>query len=246
MTYLASGNANPVIVPSDEWVVSGNAAIGVFPAGQTIGGVMDTYLSDNAPSSVTAPTTITGFYQVSYLVTYLASGNANPVIVPSDEWVVSGNAATGVFPAGQTIGGVMDTYLSDNAPSSVTAPTTITGFYQVSYLVTYLASGNANPVIVPSDEWVISGNAATGVFPAGQTIGGVMDTYLSDNAPSSVTAPTTITGFYQVSYLVTYLASGNANPVIVPSDEWVVSGNAATGVFPSGTNYRWCHGYLSE
>ena len=95
-------------------------------------------------------------------------------------------------------------------------PITETANWQTQYLVTYLASGNANPVIVPSDEWVVSGNAATGVFPAGQTIGGVMDTYLSDNAPSSVTAPTTITGFYQVSYLVTYLASGNANPVIVP------------------------------
>ena len=143
------------------------------------------------------PQLITGTYQVSYLVSYASVGNANSVALPASEWVISGQASIGQFPAGLTVSGVMDTYLGSDAPLAITAPTTITGLYQVSYLVTYQASGNAYPVTVPANEWVISGNAPTGTFPAGQTIGGVMDTYLSSNAPSTITAPTTITGTYQ-------------------------------------------------
>ena len=73
MTYAVSGNALSVTIPSNEWVISGNAATGVFPAGLTAGGVMDTYLTDNAPTSITAPTTITGFYQTSYYLTVFSA-----------------------------------------------------------------------------------------------------------------------------------------------------------------------------
>ncbi|MGA2310643.1 MAG: PKD domain-containing protein, partial [Candidatus Bathyarchaeia archaeon] len=175
VTYSVSGNVVDVTAPSSGWVAENGVATGVFPVQVTVGGSRSNFASDNR-TAITEPTLIVGVYSNEFQVTYAASGNANSVAVPSDEWVIAGNAATGSFPSGLTVGGVMDTFLSDNRSALITEPTTITGLYQVSFLVTYAASGNANSVAVPSDEWVIAGNAATGSFPSGLTVGGVMDT----------------------------------------------------------------------
>src|SRR5208283_150235 len=117
--------------------------------------------------------------------------------------------------------------------STITAPTTITGTYVNQYLVTYLASGNVVTVTVPANEWVTSGNAAVGSFSVQVTngAGNTRSNFVSDNRPSTITAPTTITGTYVNQYLVTYLASGNVVTVTVPANEWVTSGNAAVGSF---------------
>ncbi len=206
VTYVASGNALPVAVPADEWVNSGGVATGVFPSPVTSGGTQCVFVSDDRPSTITGPTTITGTYQTQYLVTYAATGNALPVTVPADEWVNSGGAATGVFLSPVTDGsGTGCVFVSDDRPATITGPTTITGTYQTSYLVTYAAIGNTLPVTVPADEWVISGGATTGTFPAGGTSDGTRDVFVSaaPALPATIMGPTTITGTYQTQYKLT-------------------------------------------
>ena len=95
MTYATTGNVVAVTAPSSEWVAQGGVATGIFPAQVTVGSSRSDFVSDNRPSTITAPTTITGSYSNQYLVTYLASGNIVTVTVPANEWVTSGNAAVG-------------------------------------------------------------------------------------------------------------------------------------------------------
>jgi len=70
------------------------------------------------------------------------------------------------------------------------------------YLVHYVATGNHTSITVPADEWINSGGSATGVFPSPvlNVAGTTKDTFLSDNRPLTITAPTTITGTYQASF----------------------------------------------
>ncbi len=176
-------------------------------------------------------------YLPAYLVHYVAIGNTLPVTVPADEWVYSGDATTGTFPAGGTSGGTRDVFVSATPalPATITGPTTITGTYQTQYLVHYVATGNVLPVTVPADEWVNSGGATTGTFPAGGISGGTRDVFVSaaPALPATITAPTTITGTYKTQYQVHYVATGNALTVTVPADEWINSGGATTGTFPT-------------
>jgi uncharacterized repeat protein (TIGR02543 family) len=98
-----------------------------------------------------------------------------------------------------------------------------------SFLVHYVATGNANPITVPADEWVNSGSPATGVFPSPVTVDGTKDTFVSDNRPLTITAPTTITGTYQTSY---YLTVSSAHGT-TSGEGWYNSGATAyAGVSP--------------
>ena len=233
VTYVAVGNALAVTVPADEWVNYGGTATGVFPALVVSGGTQCVFLSDNRPATITGPTTITGTYQTQYLVTYVAVGNALPVTVPADEWVNSGGATTGTFPAGGNDGlGTRDVFGSDNRPATITEPTTVTGTYQTQYWVTYAAVGNALPVTVPADEWVNSGGATTGTFPAGDTSGGTRDVFVSaaPALPTTITAPTTITGTYQTQYQL----SLGVNPAL-PGGVGNINGGTNGTFYNAGT-----------
>jgi hypothetical protein len=68
------------------------------------------------------------------------------------------------------------------------------------YLVHYVATGNHTSITVPADEWVNSGSPATGSFPSTAIVGGMKDTFVSDDRPGTITGPTTITGTYQASF----------------------------------------------
>jgi hypothetical protein len=93
-------------------------------------------------------------------------------------------------------------YASSNG-ITMSGPKTATANWQTQYLVHYVATGNANPITVPSDEWINSGGVATGTFPSPVTVGGVKDTFVSDNRPATITAPTTIVGTYKTQYYLT-------------------------------------------
>ena len=183
--------------------------------------------------SMNGPKMATATWTTQYWVNYVATGNANQVIPPTAEWVTSGNSANGSFPAGATVGGVMDTFLGDNRPATITSPTVITGLYQVSYLVGYAASGNAVSVTVSSSEWVISGNHATGVFPSQVTndADNTRSDFVSDDRPLTITQPTTVIGTYSNQY---YLAVSTAygNPT---GQGWYNTGASANAGLTSGT-----------
>ena len=239
MQYAIVGNQNSITVPSSEWIVSGDLATGTFPAQVTVDGVQDNLLgvSSSLLAPITAPITFTATYQTSYYVQYAIVGNQNSITVPSSEWIVSGDLATGTFPAQVTVDGVQDNLLgvSSSLLAPITAPITFTATYQTSYYVQYAIVGNQNSITVPSSEWIVSGDLATGTFPAQVTVDGVQDNLLgvSSSLLAPITAPITFTATYQTSYYVQYAIVGNQNSITVPSSEWIVSGDLATGTFPA-------------
>ncbi|MEM2874786.1 MAG: PGF-pre-PGF domain-containing protein [Candidatus Hadarchaeales archaeon] len=144
-----------------------------------------------------SPKTATANWKTQYLVTY----NANaPVTLPSDEWVDSGQSATGIFPSDEIQGSTKYVYQSDDRPAAITSPTTITAMYRTQYLVTYAANAL---VTLPADEWVDDGQPATGVFPAVDAQGSTRYVYQSDDRPATITSPTTITATYQTQHYLT-------------------------------------------
>ena len=195
----------PVTVPADEWILSGQAATGVFPSPVISDGTKYVFVSDNRPATITAPTTITATYDTYYWVTYAASV---PVTLPSNEWVKSGNSATGVFPTPVTSGDTKYAFVSDNRPGSISGPTTITATYDTYYWVQYATVGNENPITLPANEWVLDGNPATGTFPAEVEVSGVKDVLVGDDRPTTITDPTTITTTYDTYYWVTFRQTG--------------------------------------
>ena len=167
---------------------------------------------------------------------YAIVGNQNSITVPSSEWIVSGDLATGTFPAQVTVDGVQDNLLgvSSSLLAPITAPITFTATYQTSYYVQYAIVGNQNSITVPSSEWIVSGDLATGTFPAQVTVDGVQDNLLG--VSSSLLAQSLV---YNVHcdlpdfLLCAVRYRWQPNSITVPSSEWIVSGDLATGTFPA-------------
>jgi uncharacterized repeat protein (TIGR02543 family) len=175
-------------------------------------------------------------------VTYVASGNANPVSVPASEWVISGNAATEYFPAGATVGGVMDTFLSDNRPASITKPTTITGLYQTSYYLT-VSSAHGSPI---GQGWYNAGVTADAGLASGTVSGGAGTQYVftgwsgdaSGSAFSSSNAitmngPKTATANWKTQYQVTFAVSGDGSTSPTGSNVWENAGSLSITAAPN-------------
>jgi hypothetical protein len=219
VTYAATGNVLSVSVPAAEWVNSGGQATGSFQT-QVTNGAQDTrcsFVSDNRPSTITQPTTITGTYQTQYyLAVSSAYGSAN-----GSGWYNSESTATVSLSSAQVSGGSGIQYAfadwsGDASGTTLTtivlmdSPKTATASWNTQYMVTYVAVGNALPITVPSNEWVNAGSAAQGKFPS--TVANSADNtqcvFLSDNRPQSITAPTKITGTYQTKYKVTFSQTG--------------------------------------
>jgi hypothetical protein len=189
-----------------------------------------------------APKTVTATWTTQYQVTYVASGNANPVSVPASEWVISGNAATEYFPAGATVGGVMDTFLSDNRPASITKPTTITGLYQTSYYLT-VSSAHGSPI---GQGWYNAGVTADAGLASGTVSGGAGTQYVftswsgdaSGSAFSSSNAitmngPKTATANWKTQYQVTFAVSGGGSASPTGSNVWENAGSLPITATPN-------------
>ena len=178
---------------------------------------------NNADQSITAtfniaPTTYTvSFTQsgsgIAPTVTYqINSGSVTTDTVPFDVTVNADDVISYSYES--TITGGDTRYVLTNtnptSPQTVNSPLTITGTYQTQYLVHYEVTGNDIPVTPPTDEWVISGNPATGVFPSSVTnvAGDTRSIYDSDDRPSTITGPTIITATYINQYKITFAQTG--------------------------------------
>jgi len=227
-------------LPYSVWVDSGdrlvysyNATVSSSTAGKQF--VCGTVSPSSPLVGITSPQTVTASYTTQFQVTYAVSGNVVDVTAPSSEWVAENGAATGVFPVQVTVGGSRSNFASDNR-TAITEPTLIVGVYSNEFQVTFAASGNANSVAVPSDEWVNAGQAAAGSFPTGLTVGGVKDTFVSDDRPDAITMPTTITGSYQTSYYLTVTQGDNG--VIAPGTTTVNYGSSQSFTITASTGYH--------
>jgi uncharacterized repeat protein (TIGR02543 family) len=171
--------------------------------------------SDSSVSfTITQPTSITWDWIPQYYLTvdagghgtaggedwYTANTNAQAIITPL---TVAGTTGTQYVFAGWSGDATGSGSPSDNI--LMNGPKTATATWTTQHWVTYAANV---PVTLPTDEWVASGNAATGVFPPSVISGGTQYVYLSDDRPSTITAPTTITATYKIQYLITFSQTG--------------------------------------
>jgi hypothetical protein len=234
--YTANSNAQATITPLTVAGTTGTQYVFAGWSGDATGSGSP---SDNI--LMDGPKMTNATWTTQYYVTYAANV---PVTVPASEWVISGGSATGTFASPQ-YNGVGDTeyvFVSDNRPATITAPTTITATYNTFYLVTYAANV---PVTVPASEWVLSGNASTGVFPTPVISGGTQYVYLSDDRPSTITAPITITAIYKTQYQVSFTATGldsdaGSNTVLTLGGTNYAYNALPSGVWvDSGTTFSW-------
>ena len=216
------------------WYASGSTAYATLSTGTVSGGtgiqyVFTSWGGDASGSGLTSnaitmssPKTATATWQTQYLVHYAQIGcdAAVTITLPADTFFVSGalhaTLVAGAFPS-PVLSGDLKTkcvFQSDDGPSTLTGPVTITATYLTQYLVHYVATGCVLSVTVPGDEWVNSGSGATGTFLL-QVVNGAGDTrcnFVTDNRPTvppGVTGPTIVTGSYQTQYLQTFDASSN-------------------------------------
>jgi hypothetical protein len=175
------------------------------------------------------PTTITATYNTYYWVTYAANV---PITLPADEWVLSGQAATGMFPSPVISGGTKYIFMSDDRPLTITATTTITGTYQTDFQVTFQQSGSDAPVIVTYT--IGNGQEINGIVPFSVWVENASQIWYSyepsvcDNigslyvltntspaSPQTVTGPITITGAYIKSLTLTFASGSNPGTVAI-------------------------------
>ena len=165
-----------------------------------------------------AKTAITN-WATQYQVTYATSGNVLEVIGPSAEWVNSGSTATGEFPAliTNSAGDTRVVFVSDDSPSNVNQPLTVTGTFQTQYRVMFNQDGmdsDASGIVItalngtktfeqlPDSAWVNAGDSITFSYIA--TVGtretGKQYILASSNctSPLVISEPTTIQGIYQL------------------------------------------------
>jgi uncharacterized repeat protein (TIGR02543 family) len=203
------------------------------------GTIKDIFQSDDRPATITGPTTITGTYQTSYLVHYVATGNANPITVPLDEWVVSGGSATGVFPSPvlNVAGTIKDIFQSDDRPATITGPTTITGTYQTQYYLTV----NSDHDTAGGQGWYDSGDIAHATLTDGTVSGGAGVQFvftgwsvdasgtglISDDI--SMSGPKTATANWKTQY---YLIVSSAHGITSGEGWYDSSATAYAGVSP--------------
>ena len=167
----------------------------------------------------TSPVVGDVWYNAGSVVTISAT---SPAVVAGEQYVWNGWAGSGT---------ISYTGTDNPATSAVTmnSPVTETASWTHQYLVHYEANV---PVTVPADEWVESGQPATGEFltPQYNIAGDIKYVFVSDDRPGTITGPTTITGIYD-----TELTSDlKVMPVSINTDskgQWVM----AKINFPSGS-----------
>jgi hypothetical protein len=163
--------------------------------------------------------TATATWETQYQVTYATLGNVLEVVAPSAEWVDSGSSVTGTFPALMTnsAGDTRAIFVSDDRPSTVSQPVTVTGMYQTQYLVMFSQDGmdsDASGIVVnalngtktfeqlPDSAWINAGDSISFSYVATvettETGRQYVLTSSNSTSPLVITGPTTIQGVYQL------------------------------------------------
>jgi len=185
--------------------------------------------------SPTISTTGAGWYNAGTTATISVTGNT----------VVAGSGTRQIFIgwAGDAAG----TGTTSN-PITLDGPKTATTIWKTQYQVTYAASGNIMQISVPPEEWVDEGETAVGTFPTSITnsAGNTRKVFSGDDRPTVITEPTTITGTYQIQYLVTFSQNGIAPDTLrtiatiqdetktlqqLPTGIWINAGESVTFTF---------------
>jgi hypothetical protein len=148
-----------------------------------------------------APGAIGGTFTVTY-----TNGGITNTVSQTTEWPESvdlGTTVTVSDPQDIINDGTGVRYKFDHCdPSCIVTmdvDTTITLVYTTEYKVTYAQTGCSLSVSLPADEWVASGDPATGTFPSPVTDTGTQCLFKSDDRPDSITGATTILGTYETS-----------------------------------------------
>ncbi|QQG49361.1 MAG: hypothetical protein HY247_03365 [archaeon] len=254
VAYAATGCAVDLSVPQSEWVYSGDNSTLLFTSTSDDGaGTRCTFVADDRPSPVEAPITVNGTYDTSFFLT-VSSDHGSP---SGEGWYESGSAADfgATSPEYQSSttryslvvwtsfseGGFNGTSLSSSL--EMTGPISESAAWVQQNYVTYSTTGCPFPVSTPGPEWVDENSSATGGFPTSAANGaGVTCRFIGDDRPSLVSQPTNVTATYATEgcvstcFLVEYQAAGCAFSASLPESEWVQSGDAPTGTYPTAVS----------
>ena len=228
-------------LPANSTLTGGT---GIFSVILNIAGSQTITATDTVTPSITgsATLTITG-YTVIFTETGLAPGTAwnitfggtvylsstiGTIVITGASAITYSWSTPSYIQLGQT------RYATSQTSGTINVPTQVTQniIYQTQYLVTYAASGNVLTVTVPPNEWVNSGGAATGIFPA-QVTNSQSDTrcnFINDNR-TTITKPTTILATYQTQYYLTVSSAYGTTS----GAGWYNSGSTATAGINGGT-----------
>jgi hypothetical protein len=196
------------------------------------------YSSDALSGTFTTdPTTVVFTFDHQYRVTYAVTGCSSlSVTPPSDEWVDSGSSGSSLvdgFTPQVTDTGTRCNFVSDDRPSSITGPTTVTGTYQTQWAVTFYQTGVSSDftgavatiagtgydqsaltpgvVVFVDDGATVTFSFASPLSPvAGKQYLWTDTTGLSTSQADTITvsASGTVTGNYKTQYQVSFGQSG--------------------------------------
>ncbi len=219
--------------------------------------------SMTSPITVSTSNTINGNYVTQYQVTFDQSGLDNTATgtvltlngvtthtkadLPLTDWFDSGTTYTYSNSVSTSDPGKRFALTGVTGPSSpITASGAVTATYVTQYKLTVTSAHDLpNPAV--GDNWFNAGSPVTASVTSPTDLSGGTR-YVSTgwigtgDVPSSGTGttttfninqPSTITWNWIAQYLVTYAQTGCSLTVSLPTSEWVNSGGAATGIFPS-------------
>ncbi|PPD58057.1 Calx-beta domain-containing protein [Dehalogenimonas etheniformans] len=201
--------------------------------------------------SLTGPSSVTATYGTEYKVTYASSPAG--LTVPTDEWVKSGEAATGVFASPQYNSDetIKYVFITDNRPDAITGPRTIAGTYTTQY---YLTVNNGGHGTAGGQGWYEAGAKAQATISPLTVIDGTIpyifagwsgDASGTGAISNDITmnAPKTATANWTTQCQVTFHQSGLPADTLwgVSLDGEVHTGTGAdiviTGVTPGVNNW---------
>lgn len=169
------------------------------------------------PMTIDRPKTATANWKTQYQVTYVTSGNTLQVRIPPTEWVDSGFHAIGTFPTSinNSADNTRDILVSDNRPTTITQPLTVTGLYTTQYLVKFIQKGlnaDATGTVItllgnsktyeqlPDGTWINAGNSITFSYATTIETSDEGKQYILKTAnatsPLTINGPVTIEGYY--------------------------------------------------
>jgi len=173
----------------------------------------------SSTATMTRPITEEATWKTQYQVTFTLTGNVLQADAPQTEWVTSGTAATGTFvpSISNSAANTRNIFVSDDRPSVITAPVTITGTYKTQYLVLFNQNGlnsNVSGTVVtildepkiyeqlPNSAWIDLGGSITFTYAATveNTKTGEKYNLRSTNStsPLTINEPTTIQAEYEL------------------------------------------------